>query len=87
MFYETERVIHKQQKYVKRQALDVVSSFANKALTFDEVVACIDVMLKEDNNETRVDVLNLARNIVISRKENENEQTTLIEPTTYYGVL
>lgn len=87
MFYEAERIIHKQRKYVKMQALNVISSFANKTLTFDEVIACIDLMLQDDNNETRVDVLNLARNLVISRKETYDEDAIFTEPTTcFYGL-
>ena len=83
MFYETERVIRKQAMYMGRKAGDVVRSFDNKEMTTDEVIACIDIMLSEDNNtETRVDVLNLARKIVISNKEKVDEQAINIESTT-----
>lgn len=78
MFYETERIINKQNKYVKRKANDVINSFDDKDLSTKEVLACIDVMLTEDNNETKVDILNLARKIVLSNQEKENEQS----PTT-----
>jgi hypothetical protein len=78
MFYETERIINKQNKYIKRKANDVINSFDGKDLSTKEVLACIDVMLTEDNNETKVDILNLARKIVLSNQEKENEQS----PTT-----
>jgi ribosomal protein S24E len=88
MFYETERIINKQNKYIKRKALDVVNSFMSKTLTQDEIVACIDVMLGEDNTETRVDVLNLARKIVISNKENVDESNAISnEPCISNGLF
>ena len=69
MFYETERIVHKQMKYLEIQALSIINSFLNKKLSIDEIVACLDVMLKEDISEIKVDILNMARTILISKKE------------------
>lgn len=80
MFYETERIIEKQQRYIRRKAIDVVNSFDKESLTPDEVVACIDVMLEEDNNETRADILNKARNIVLANKESSDENLCSNKP-------
>lgn len=77
MFYETERIIRKQQRYVKSKACSIISSLESKELTREEVIACIDVMLSEDNSESKVDILNLARKIVTSRKESGNEENPI----------
>lgn len=76
MFYETERIIRKQVVYMKRKADDIVRSFNNKVMSSDEIVACIDIMLTDDENtETRVDVLKIARKIIISNRETLDEKT------------
>lgn len=87
MFYETERIINKQNKYVKRKANDVIISFDGKDLSTKEILACIDVMLTEDNNETKVDILNLARKIVLSNQEKENEQSTTTQLSFANGLF
>lgn len=73
MFYEDERIVRKQQKYVKSKAYQKVKRLEDKGLSDDEIVGCLDVLLAQDNNETQVDILNVARNIVISRQEKVNE--------------
>lgn len=90
MFYETERIIRKQQKYIKSKAYATINRLENKGLDDSEISACLDVMLEDDNNETQVDILNLAKTIIVSRQENVNEEistTDYIELTSIDGVF
>lgn len=75
MFYETERIIRKQQRYVRSKAYETLRSLEIKKLDSREIVACIDVMLGGDNTEIQVDILNLARKIATS-KETDNEKNS-----------
>lgn len=77
MFYETERIVNKQQKYIKQKALNILNSFSDKKLSKEEIIACLDIMLNQDNTETKTDILNMARVIVLSKQEkNDDEKVT-----------
>lgn len=77
MFYETERIIRKQQRYVNSKACTIIKALEGKGLNDNEITACIDVMLSEDNTESKVEILNHARKIVTSRKETESEESPI----------
>lgn len=77
MFYETERIINKQQKYIKQKALNIINSFNDKKLSKKEIIACLDIMLNEDNTETKTDILNMARVIVLSKQEKEENEKVI----------
>jgi len=74
MFYESERIIHKNRKYVKSMAYDILGKIKEKYSKHTERVAIIDVMIASPNtNETQKDILQLARKIVISEQEKKDE--------------
>ena len=52
MFYETERMVRKQQKYEKSMAYDIIDMFKKKGLNNRETLACIEVMSYLDNQHT-----------------------------------
>lgn len=74
MFYENQRIVRKQQVYVKSRAYQKISHLERKGLSDDEIIGCLNVLLAQDNNETQVDILNLAHKIVTSRQEKANEE-------------
>jgi hypothetical protein len=73
MFYDTERIVRKQEKYEKSKAYDVISALKHKGLNTKETLACIEVMsFLDSNNESQIAILNLAHQIVTSHVEQEH---------------
>jgi len=77
-FYESERIIRKNKKYVKSKAYEVINKAQSKGLTYEEIVFANDCALKHSDmlNETQVDILNMVREIAKSKMEQSNENTT-----------
>jgi hypothetical protein len=73
MFYETERIVRKQQKYVKIKAYSTISRLENKGLSVSEMTNAIDILLTDENTEFQQDILKLAKHILESRKESSGE--------------
>lgn len=72
MFYDTERIVRKQEKYEKSKAYEVISTLKHKGLSTKETLACIEVMsFLDNNNESQQAILNLAHRIVASHVEQE----------------
>ena len=74
--YDTERIIRKQNKYVKSRAYIIINSLESKKLNNDEILACIQVMLTEDNSEIQIDILNLASKIILNKTGDIDENPT-----------
>jgi hypothetical protein len=71
-FYETDRMIRKQQNYEKSRAYDVIGSLKARNLSDQEILSCIEVMMMLDGqNETQIQALILAKQIVINYLEQE----------------
>ena len=78
MFYETERIIRKNQKYEKSRAYATISKLENKGLSKAEMLEAIEILLKDDNTESQQSILELAKRILEtleddSDKENPNQ--------------
>jgi hypothetical protein len=73
MFYDSERMLRKQLKYVKLKAYETIFALEAKGLEADEVLASIEMLLKSDNSEFQIDILELAKDILLARKEASNE--------------
>ena len=73
MFYDTERIVRKQEKYEKSKAYEVISALKLKGLSTKETLACIEIMsFLDTNNESQNAILNLAHQIVTSHVEQEH---------------
>ena len=73
MFYDTERIVRKQEKYEKSKAYDVIETLKLKGLNTKESLACIEIMsFLDSNNESQKAILNLAHQIVTSHIEKEH---------------
>jgi hypothetical protein len=70
MFYETDRIVRKQQKYEKIRAYALIDEQKSNGLSDAEIIASIDVLLGGKNNEFQVGVLRLAREILKFKGEN-----------------
>lgn len=73
MFYDTERIVRKQERHEKSKAYEVISALRLKGLNTKETLACIEVMsFLDSNNESQKAILNLAHRIVTSYVEQEH---------------
>lgn len=75
-FYDTERIVRKQQKHEKTRAYATISKLENKGLSVSEMIDALDILLKDDNTEFQQAVLDRAKSILESRKEIEDEKDT-----------
>jgi hypothetical protein len=71
MFYENERIINKQLKFVKLRAYGIIQDLETKGLDDKEIVACIGLLMK-DSTEFGKDILDYALRTVNSRQEKSN---------------
>jgi hypothetical protein len=73
-FYDTDRMIRKQQNYEKSRAYDIIGSLKARDLSDQEILSCIDMMIlldAEDQSETQIKALFIAKQIVINYLEQE----------------
>ena len=73
MFYDTQRIIRKNQKYEISKAYDTISKLENKGLSVPEMLEAIDILLKDKNTESQQSILERANNILKERLRDENK--------------
>ena len=67
-----ERISRKQQNYEKAKAYDVIDSLKAKSLSNQEILSCIDIMmLLDDQSETQMGVLIIAKRVITGYIEQE----------------
>ena len=65
MFYENDRIVRKQRRYLNDKANEMLSNFRSKKLKSSEIIAALELLLDETGNtETHVDIVNRAINIM-----------------------
>ena len=73
MFYESERIISKNNRYVNLRAYTIIQELEKKKLTLEEQIASIEILLEDEKNEFQVDVLNRAKKILNSKEIKDEE--------------
>lgn len=73
MFYETQRIINKQHKYVKSRAYGILLKLERGGFKGDKAIDQIDLMLLGKCTETDIDVYNYTKAVLRSRKEKKDE--------------
>jgi len=68
-FYDTDRIVRKQQKYEKLKAYGIINKLEKGNLSNEDMVKAVDILLKDENTEFQQDILNRAKAILVSRKE------------------
>lgn len=72
MFYESERIIRKQRRFIDMKARELISDFESKGLKNGEVKAALELSLRDESNtEFRVDVINRAILILTAKEQDE----------------
>ena len=77
MFYESERIIAKNKKYVNIRAYSILHELKYKGLTSAEQVASVDILLEDETGEFQINVLNKAKEILeaMEKKNDVIEKT------------
>ena len=69
MFYDSSRIIEKQEKYEKIRAYDVILTLEKKDLSNENMVAAVNLMMVEANNDFHKSVFSRAKDILLARRE------------------
>lgn len=69
MFYESERIIRKNEKYEKTKAYSIVSDLKNKGLSNEEMIEATRILLNGNKNESQSAILNKVLSILEASKE------------------
>jgi hypothetical protein len=81
MFYESERIVNKQLKHIKLRAYNIIQELEVKGLDDREIMACINLLLKDDSSEFQKDILEFALKTVTLRQEQTDVQA--MDHSTY----
>ena len=65
MFYDSQRIVTKNENYEKTRAYNIVSDFRAKNLSTEDSLSMIDILLKDNPNESKTSILNRARTILL----------------------
>jgi len=66
MFYETERIVRKQQAYVKSRAYEILNDFKKAGLSNNDILACIELtLINKPEDEAYVEFLLMAKNLIL----------------------
>lgn len=84
MFYENDRIINKQLKFVKIRAYSIIQDLETKGLSDIEIAACIGLLLKDETTEYQKDILDYALKTVNSRQEQANAVQTINTTYSFY---
>ena len=72
MFYENERIIRKQMKFINQKATEMIDNFKSKDLNPDEITAALELLLEDPKgSETHREIVN--RTIVILKHTKESD--------------
>ena len=82
MFYESERIIRKNEKHKKTKAYDLISDLKKKGLSNEEMIEAVKILLSDNNNEFQDDVLNKAKSILEALEEIKNGSVSFKMPST-----
>ena len=76
-FYESSRIIDKQEKYEKIRAYKVIDSLEKDGLSDEKMLTVISLLIGKTQLDFEKSVLSKALNIVNARKEKNEISTTI----------
>lgn len=69
MFYENDRIVRKQKRFVNTKACEMISDLESKGLKSEEVIAALELLLEDETNtEFRTDIINRALAILNAKE-------------------
>lgn len=81
VFYESSRIIDKQEKYEKIRAYRVIDSLEKDGLSDEKMLTVINLLIGKTQLDFEKSVLSKAINIINARKE-KNETSTIIDDSS-----
>jgi hypothetical protein len=75
MFYDSARIIDKQQKYEKIRAYEMIESLEKTGLTSEYVLCALELMSRKSSSEFESSVISKAKAILVARKEKNEART------------
>ena len=84
MFYESERIVRKNENYEKTKAYAVISELESKGLSVQESISMIDVLLKDTPTESMASSLEKAKNLLLNRMK-PHEKTLEINSSNRFN--
>lgn len=80
MFFESSRILEKQEKYEKIRAYDFIESLEKIDMPLDTMIATLDLYLKDVDSEYKRIIIYKAKSILEARKE-EHETVVISNPS------
>lgn len=77
VFYESSRIIDKQEKYEKIRAYKVIDSLEKDGLSDEKMLTVINLLMSKTQLDFEKSVLSKALNILSARKEKNETSTTI----------
>jgi hypothetical protein len=77
VFYESSRIIDKQEKYEKIRAYRVIDSLEKDGLSDEKMLTVINLLIGKTQLDFEKSVLSKAINIINARKEKNETSTTI----------
>ena len=72
MFFESERIVNKQIRYANSRAYGIIQGLESKGLGDEEIVSCLNLLLKDEVSEFQKDILSRALKTVTLRQEQKS---------------
>lgn len=61
MFYENDRIVRKQQRFLNQKATEMIDNFKKQGLNNDEIIAALELLLADkDSSELHQDTVKRA---------------------------
>lgn len=73
MFFETQRIINKQKKYIKSRAYTVLAGMKNIGLSRDQSIDHINMLISKSPSEFETEILQYAKGLLLSKGEDKHE--------------
>lgn len=85
MFFDSARIVEKQEKYEKIRAYDIIESLEKKNFSLEKMLIIIDFMFYKTSSDFNKVILCKAKKILQVRKEKNETDCTIDVP--YSSVL
>lgn len=85
MFFDSARIVEKQEKYEKIRAYDIIDSLEKKNFSVEKMLVVVDFLSHKASNDFRKAILHKAKKILQARKEKNEINSVASVPVS--GIL
>jgi hypothetical protein len=83
MFFDSARIVEKQEKYEKIRAYDIIDSLEKKNFSLDKMLVVLDFLSCKTDNDFRKAILYKAKKILQARKEKNEINSVTSFPASH----